>query len=120
MLTFEHQGCREFEYGPGSIAPLLPVFFDPEQIIARMDETAIDHAVLSVTIPGVDWLGAEDGEEVADASNNETAAIVARLLYRLPSRSTFLSGTVMRFRLLQTYAKSAFGMQERRSSPKTA
>ena len=66
------------EYGPGSIAPLTPVFFDPELIIARMDEANIDHALLSVTIPGVDWLGAEDGEEVADASNQETAAIVAR------------------------------------------
>jgi predicted TIM-barrel fold metal-dependent hydrolase len=60
------------------MAPLTPVFFDPDLIIARMDEAAVDHALLSVTIPGVDWLDAEDGEEVADASNRETAAIVAR------------------------------------------
>ena len=66
------------EYGPGSTAPLTPVFFDPEQIIARMDEAHIDHAVLSVSIPGVDWLDAVDGEAVADASNQETAAIIAR------------------------------------------
>jgi predicted TIM-barrel fold metal-dependent hydrolase len=66
------------EYGAGSMTALTPVFLDPELIIAQMDEAAIDHAVLSVTIPGVDWLGAEDGEEVADASNHETAAIVAR------------------------------------------
>jgi predicted TIM-barrel fold metal-dependent hydrolase len=74
-----HRDGRSFvEYGAGSITPLTPVFLDPELIIAQMDEAAIDHAVLSVTIPGVDWLGAEDGEEVADASNHETAAIVAR------------------------------------------
>jgi predicted TIM-barrel fold metal-dependent hydrolase len=72
------EGVRFIEYGPGSIAPLTPVFFEPEQIIARMDEAAIDHALLSVSIPGVDWLSAEAGEEVANASNEETAAIVAR------------------------------------------
>jgi predicted TIM-barrel fold metal-dependent hydrolase len=73
----QREGRPFIEYGPRSVAPLAPVFFDPEEIIARMDEVAIDHAVLSVTIPGVDWLGAEDGEEVANASNQETAAIVA-------------------------------------------
>ena len=74
----QSDGRSLIEYGAGSITPLTPVFFEPEQILARMDEASIDHAVLSVTIPGVDWLGAEDGEEVADASNHETAAIVAR------------------------------------------
>lgn len=74
----KRDGRSLIEYGAGSVTPLTPVFFEPEQIIARMDEARIDHAVLSVTIPGVDWLAAEDGEEVANESNRETAAIVAR------------------------------------------
>jgi len=73
----QRDGQPFIEYGPGSTAPLAPVFFEPEQIISRMDEAGIDHAVLSVTIPGVDWLDAADGEQVADASNRETAEIVA-------------------------------------------
>jgi predicted TIM-barrel fold metal-dependent hydrolase len=74
----QREGGPFIEYGPGSMARLTPVFFDADLIIARMDEAAVDHALLSVTIPGVDWLDAEDGEEVADASNRETAAIVGR------------------------------------------
>jgi predicted TIM-barrel fold metal-dependent hydrolase len=76
--VYQANGGPVIEYGPGSAAPLQPVFFEPERILERMDEAGIDHAVLSVTIPGVDWLDAKDGEEVADASNEETNAIVAR------------------------------------------
>jgi predicted TIM-barrel fold metal-dependent hydrolase len=72
------QGGSFIEYGEGSRTPLTPVFSDPDQILARMDEAGIDHAVLSVTIPGVDWLGDEDAEQVAEASNHETAEIVSR------------------------------------------
>jgi predicted TIM-barrel fold metal-dependent hydrolase len=72
------QGSSFIEYGEGSKTPLTPVFSDPDQILERMDEAGIDHAVLSVTIPGVDWLGDEDAEQVAEASNQETAAIVSR------------------------------------------
>ena len=75
---FRREGKSFIEYGAGSITQLTPVFFEPEQILERMDEAGIDHAVLSVTIPGVDWLREEDGEEVAEAANHETAAIVAR------------------------------------------
>jgi predicted TIM-barrel fold metal-dependent hydrolase len=74
----QSDGKSIIEYGAGSTAQLTSVFFEPEQIIERMDAARIDHAVLSVTIPGVDWLDEEDGEEVADAANYETAAIVAR------------------------------------------
>jgi predicted TIM-barrel fold metal-dependent hydrolase len=70
-------GVPFIEYGEGSRTILAPVFSDPEQILQRMDEAGIDHAVLSVTIPGVDWLG-EHGEEVADAANRETADLVTR------------------------------------------
>ena len=55
----------------GSATTLTPVFFEPELILERMDAAGIDHAVLSVTIPGVDWLEAEHGEMVADAANAE-------------------------------------------------
>jgi predicted TIM-barrel fold metal-dependent hydrolase len=75
---FQRDNRSFIEYGAGSITPLTPVFFEPELILEQMDQAGIDHAVLSVTIPGVDWLHPEDGEEVADASNHETAAIVAR------------------------------------------
>jgi predicted TIM-barrel fold metal-dependent hydrolase len=54
------------------------VFFEPDLILAAMDEAGIDHAVLSVSIPGVDWLEEGHGEEVAEAANEETAAIVSR------------------------------------------
>jgi predicted TIM-barrel fold metal-dependent hydrolase len=72
------EGTTFIEYGEGSKTPLTPVFSDPDQILERMDEAGIDHAVLSVTIPGVDWLGDEDAEQVANASNQETADIVSR------------------------------------------
>jgi predicted TIM-barrel fold metal-dependent hydrolase len=75
---FERDGKTLIEYGERSIAPLAPVFFEPELILEQMDRAGIDHAVLSVSIPGVDWLEAGHGEEVAEAANQETAAIVAR------------------------------------------
>jgi predicted TIM-barrel fold metal-dependent hydrolase len=75
---FRTEGKTLIDYGERSVAPLMPVFFEPELILERMDEAGIDHAVLSVTIPGVDWLDPDEGEEVAEASNAETAAIVAR------------------------------------------
>ena len=85
---FKRDGKPFIEYGEGSAAPLAPVFFEPELILERMDEAGIDHAVLSVTIPGVDWLGAEHGEEVAQAANEETAAIVARYPDRFSGLAT--------------------------------
>lgn len=75
---FQREGKPFIEYGAGSVAPLTPVFSEPDLILERMDEAGIDHAVLSVTIPGVDWLSDEDGEEVADAANHQTAELVAR------------------------------------------
>src|ERR1700674_5405409 len=70
------------------MAPLTPVFFEPELILEKMDEARIDHAVLSVTIPGVDWLEEKHGEEVAEAANEETAAIVARYPDRFSGLAT--------------------------------
>ncbi|HSS94521.1 MAG TPA: amidohydrolase family protein [Candidatus Dormibacteraeota bacterium] len=75
---FRTDGETFIEYGERSVAPLLPVFFEPDLILERMDEAGIDHAVLSVTIPGVDWLDPNEGAEVAQASNEETTAIVVR------------------------------------------
>jgi predicted TIM-barrel fold metal-dependent hydrolase len=87
-LIFKRGGTSFLEYGDRSAAPLAPVFFEPELILERMDEAAVDHAVLSVTIPGVDWLGAEHGEEVARAANEETAAIVSRYPDRFSGLAT--------------------------------
>lgn len=71
-------GASYVEYGPGSGTPLTAGFTDPDEILARMGLAGINHAVLSVTIPGVDWFAPDEAEEVALASNEETAAIVAR------------------------------------------
>jgi predicted TIM-barrel fold metal-dependent hydrolase len=75
---FREGGSLLVEYGAGSRTPLSPSFFEPEVILERMDEAHIDHAVLSVSIPGVDWFDEEEAATVAEASNAETAAIVAR------------------------------------------
>src|SRR2546427_4602487 len=80
---FKRDGKMLIEYGERSVAPLAPVFFEPELILEQMHGAGIDHAVLSVSIPGVDWLGAEHGEDVAEAANEETASIVGR--YRIVS-----------------------------------
>ena len=72
------EGATRFiEYGPGSGTPLSAGFTDIGVILERMDEARIDHAVLSVTIPGVDWLEEDEAVAVAQACNDETAAIVA-------------------------------------------
>jgi len=75
---FQRDGGSLIEYGPGSVTPITPVFYEPSLILQKMDEAGIDHAVLSVTIPGVDWFEPAEGEEVAEAANAETAAIVKR------------------------------------------
>ena len=71
------EGREMVEYGPGS-AVATSVFAGPDEILARMDEAGIDRTVLSVNIPGVDWLRPEEAEEVAGEANAETATIVAR------------------------------------------
>ena len=86
--SFEREGKLMIEYGERSIAPLTPVFFEPELILEQMDRAGIDHAVLSVSIPGVDWLEAGRGEEVAESANQETAAIVARYPDRFSGLAT--------------------------------
>lgn len=73
----ESDGRRLVEYGPGSLTPVA-LFAEPEAILHRMDQAGVDRAVLSVNIPGVDWLSPEEGEEVAGEANSETAALVAR------------------------------------------
>ena len=63
---FERDGKKMIEYGERSVAPLAPVFFEPDLILEQMDGAGIDHAVLSASIPGVDWLSPHDGEAVAE------------------------------------------------------
>ena len=71
------------EYGVRSAAPLQPVLTDASEIIRKMDEASIDQAVLSVTIPGVDWLEPNEAVAVAEESNAETAALATRYPGRL-------------------------------------
>jgi predicted TIM-barrel fold metal-dependent hydrolase len=85
---FKREGRSIIEYGERSAAPLTPVFFEPDLILEQMDGSGIDHAVLSVTIPGVDWLEEQHGVEVAEAANEETAAIVARYPDRFSGLAT--------------------------------
>jgi predicted TIM-barrel fold metal-dependent hydrolase len=84
----ERDGQTIITYGPRSTVPMTPFFYDLDRIIERMDEAGIDHAILSVTIPGVDWLPANEAEDVADACNSETADIVARYPLRFSGLAT--------------------------------
>jgi aminocarboxymuconate-semialdehyde decarboxylase len=86
--TAERDGNVYVEYGPGSAVPVLPVFTDPALILDRMDESGIDHSVLSVTIPGVDWLDEAEAEAVADECNRETAAIATQYPKRFSGVAT--------------------------------
>ena len=63
------------DYGPRSAVPLHAGFTDIDVIIQRMDEASIDHSVLSVTIPGVDWFGQGEASAIADECNRETAEL---------------------------------------------
>jgi predicted TIM-barrel fold metal-dependent hydrolase len=63
------------DYGPRSAVPLHAGFTDIDVIIGRMDEASIDHSVLSVTIPGVDWFGQGEASTIADECNRETAEL---------------------------------------------
>ena len=74
---FTEGGGDVIEYGPGSRTPLSAAFTDVAVILERMDEARIDHAVLSVTIPGVDWFGDDEAARVAEECNDETASIVS-------------------------------------------
>jgi predicted TIM-barrel fold metal-dependent hydrolase len=74
----DREGKPFIEYGPRSAFPITPEFYSADLILQRMDAAGVDRAILSVTIPGVDWLDPQEAEEVANACNSETAAIVAR------------------------------------------
>lgn len=84
----DRDGQPVITYGPRSTVPMTPFFYDPDRILERMDAAGIDHAILSVTIPGVDWLPATEAEAVADACNAETADIVARYPLRFSGLAT--------------------------------
>ena len=75
---FARDRTRVIEYGAGSMTPITRGFTEIDEILLRMDEAHIDHAVLSVTIPGVDWLAPEEAEEVAISANEETAGVVGK------------------------------------------
>ena len=72
----KRDGAPYILYGEGAGSPLKPEFLEPDLILEGMDQAHIDHAVLSVTIPGVDWLEPAEAEAVAAEANEQTAAIV--------------------------------------------
>ena len=51
---------------------------DAEAQLVDMDSAAIDRAVLSVNVPGVDWFSAADGLAVAEEVNDELAELTRR------------------------------------------
>ncbi len=71
-------GAKFVEYGAGLATPLRPVFTDAAETIHEMDQAGIQQSLLSVTIPGVDWLEPDEAVAVAEASNQETAELSAR------------------------------------------
>jgi predicted TIM-barrel fold metal-dependent hydrolase len=74
----DREGRPFIEYGPRSAFLITPEFHTAELILERMEAAGVDHSILSVTIPGVDWFDPAEAEAIADACNDETAAIVAR------------------------------------------
>jgi predicted TIM-barrel fold metal-dependent hydrolase len=69
-------GGRVIEYGKGSGHPLLDSMVDLELRLRDMDETGIDLALLTVSVPGVDWFGRDDGIALAREVNDELAELV--------------------------------------------
>jgi predicted TIM-barrel fold metal-dependent hydrolase len=84
----ERDGRPFVEYGARSAVPLSPAFTDVDVILGQMSEAGIDHTVLSVTIPGVDWF--EDGiaPSLADECNAELAELCAAHAGRLSGLAT--------------------------------
>lgn len=71
----ERDGVPVIEYGPRSAVPLRPAFTEVDIILQEMDEAGVNHSVLSVTIPGVDWFEQGDASALADECNRETAEL---------------------------------------------
>ncbi len=70
-------GRRMIQYGEGSGHPVLPSMGDVGARLRDMDADGIDRAVLSVTVPGVDWFPPADGIAVARDVNDELVAQAA-------------------------------------------
>ncbi|HVC15104.1 MAG TPA: amidohydrolase family protein [Acidimicrobiales bacterium] len=73
--VFDRDGRPFIEYGERSAQPLTPAFTDVDVLLERMREAGIDHSVLSVTIPGVDWFDLRDATALARDCNAEMAEL---------------------------------------------
>ena len=63
---------RKFvQYGPETAYPLLPHANDLKLKLSEMDEVGISLAVLSVNIPGIDWIDRKEAATVARDANDE-------------------------------------------------
>jgi len=65
---------RFVEYGPGLAYPLLSDMLDLDEKLSRMEDAGIDHAVLTVNIPGVDHFEAAAAIALARASTTSSPA----------------------------------------------
>lgn len=63
------------EYGKGNAHPLLPEMTDLELQREAMERAGIEHAVLSVNVPGVDWFEPQEAVAVARDVNDELGAV---------------------------------------------
>jgi predicted TIM-barrel fold metal-dependent hydrolase len=72
-LTQNERGTT-IEYGPGSGHLLLPPMTDLDLQREAMGRAGIEHAVLSLNVPGVDWFAPEDGVSLARDVNDDLAA----------------------------------------------
>jgi predicted TIM-barrel fold metal-dependent hydrolase len=81
-------GRRFVEYGPGLAYPLLSDMLDLDEKLSLMEGAGIDHAVLTVNIPGVDHFEAAEAVALARAVNDELAGIVSGHGERLTALAT--------------------------------
>jgi aminocarboxymuconate-semialdehyde decarboxylase len=84
----DQEGKTVIEYGPRSAVPLHPGFTDVDVILEGMAQAGIDHSVLSVTIPGVDWFDHDEAIAIADECNRETADLCRMHADRLSGLAT--------------------------------
>lgn len=89
----ERDGRTYVEYGMRSAVPLSPAFTDVDVILDRMQQAGIDHSVLSVTIPGVDWFDLGEAPGLAEECNAE----VAELCRAHPERLSGLATVPLQF-----------------------
>jgi aminocarboxymuconate-semialdehyde decarboxylase len=70
---FEGGAGLMLQYGPRMARPIGPTMIDLDAKLADMRDSGIDGAVLTVNIPGLDWLPAAEAVAVARDTNDQLA-----------------------------------------------